>query len=134
MAELMGKLATLVNGPGGLSSFDGGAWDRVNWRHQEEQVRRLRERIFKAVQDGDWPTARNVQKLALRSWANTLCSVRQVTQRNTGRRTAGIDGLVALTSQARAEMAGEVHASIGSQRPSPGRRGVYTPNTDKSKK
>ena len=41
----------------------------------------------------------------LRSWSNTLVSVRQVTQRNTGRRTAGIDGLVALTSQARAEMA-----------------------------
>ena len=37
--------------------------------------------------------------------------MRQVTQRNTGRRTAGIDGLVALTSQARAEMAVQVHAS-----------------------
>jgi len=34
-----------------------------------------------------------------------------VTQRNTGRRAAGIDGLVALTSQARAEMAVRVHAS-----------------------
>src|SRR5260221_4136516 len=133
MPELMGKLDTSVNGPEGLSSFDGGAWDRVNWRHQEEQVRRLRGRIFKAVQDGDWPTARNVQKLALRSWANTLCSVRQVTQRNTGRRTAGIDGLVALTSQARAEMAVQVHASIGSHRPSPGRRGDIPEATGKGK-
>jgi RNA-directed DNA polymerase len=133
MPELMGKLDTSVNGPDGLSSFDGDAWDRVNWRHQEEQVRRLRGRIFKAVQDGDWPTARNVQKLMLRSWANTLCSVRQVTQRNTGRRTAGIDGLVALTSQARAEMAVQVHASIGSHRPSPVRR-VYVPKaSDKAK-
>ena len=57
------------------------------------------------MQEGDWPLARNVQKLMLRSWSNTLVSVRQVTQRNAGRRTAGIDGLVALTSQARAEMA-----------------------------
>src|SRR6266700_8064740 len=133
MPELMGKLDTSVNGPDGLSSFDGDAWDRVNWRHQEEQVRRLRGRIFKAVQDGDWPTARNVQKLALRGWANTLCSVRQVTQRNTGRRTAGIDGLVALTSQARAEMAVQVHASIGSHKPSPVRR-VHIPKaSDKTK-
>src|SRR6267154_3615687 len=133
MPELTGKLDTSVNGPDGLSSFDGDAWDRVNWRHQEEQVRRLRGRIFKAVQEGDWPSARNVQKLMLRSWSNTLVSVRQVTQRNTGRRTAGIDGLVALTSQARAEMAVQVHVSIGSHRPSPVRR-VYVPKaSDKTK-
>ncbi len=133
MPELMGKLDTSVNGPEGLPSFDGDAWEHVDWRHQEEQVRRLRGRIFKAVQEGDWPAARNLQKLALRSWANTLCSVRQVTQRNTGRRTAGIDGLVALTSQARAEMAVQVHASIGSHQPSPARR-VYVPKaSDKTK-
>jgi RNA-directed DNA polymerase len=105
----------------------------VDWRFHEEQVRRLRGRIFKAVQEGDWPLARNVQKLMLRSWSNTLVSVRQVTQRNTGRKTAGIDGLVALTSQARAEMAVQVHASIGSHVPSPVRR-VYVPKaSDKTK-
>ena len=98
MPVLMGKLGTSVNGPEGLPPFDGDAWDCVDWRRHEEQVRRLRGRIFKAVQEGDWPLARNLQKLMLRSWANTLVSVRQVTQRNTGRRTAGIDGLVPLTS------------------------------------
>ena len=133
MPELMGKLDTSVNGPEGLPLFDGDAWDRVDWRCQEEQVRRLRGRIFKAVQEGDWPLARNLQKLMLRSWANTLVSVRQVTQRNAGRRTAGIDGLVALTSQARAEMAVQVHATIGSHQPSPVRR-VYIPKaSDKTK-
>ena len=133
MPELTGKLGTSVNGPEGLPSFDGDAWDHVDWRHHEEQVRRLRGRIFKAVQKGDWPLARNVQKLMLRSWSNTLVSVRQVTQRNAGRRTAGIDGLVALTSQARAEMAVQVHATIGSHQPSPVRR-VYIPKaSDKTK-
>jgi RNA-directed DNA polymerase len=133
MPELTGKLDTSVNGPEGLPLFDGDAWDHVDWRRHEEQVRRLRGRIFKAVQQGDWPLARNLQKLALRSWSNTLVSVRQVTQRNTGRKTAGIDGLVALTSQARAEMAVRVHASIGSHVPSPVRR-VYIPKaSDKTK-
>ena len=63
MPELMGKLDTSVNGPEGLPSFDGDAWDHVDWRGHEGQVRRLRGRIFKAVQEGDWPLARNVQKL-----------------------------------------------------------------------
>src|SRR5258708_230804 len=68
-----------------------------------------------------------------RTWAITLVSVWKVTQRNTGRRTAGIDGVVALTSQARAEMAVQVHASIGSHKPSPARR-VYIPKaSDKAK-
>jgi RNA-directed DNA polymerase len=129
----MGKLDTSVNGPEGLPLFDGDAWEVVDWRRHEEQVRRLRGRIFKAVQDDDWPQARSLQKLMLRSWSNVLVSVRQVTQRNTGRRTAGIDGLVALTSQARAEMAVHVHATIGSHQPLPVRR-VYVPKaSDKTK-
>ena len=133
MPELTGTLDTSVNGPEGLPSFDGDAWEHVGWRGHEERVRRLRGRIFKAVQEGDWPLARNLQKLMLRSWSCTLVSVRQATQRNAGRRTAGIDGLVALTSQARAEMAVRVHASIGSHRPSPVRR-VYVPKaSDKTK-
>ena len=133
MPVLMGTLDASVNGPEGLPRFDGDAWDRVDWRRHEEQVRRLRGRIFKAVRDGDWPAARNLQKLMLRSWSNTLVSVRQVTQRNTGRRTAGIDGLVALTSQARAEVAVQVHAASGSHRPSPVRRVYIAKASDKAK-
>ncbi len=133
MPVLTGTLDTSVNRPDGLPPFDGDAWENTDWRHHEEQVRRLRGRIFKAAREGDWPQARNLQKLMLRSWSNTLVSVRQVTQRNTGRRTAGIDGLVALTSQARAEMAVLVHASIGSHKPSPVRR-VHIPKaSDKTK-
>jgi hypothetical protein len=75
-------------------------WDKINWRAQEGQVRRLRQRIFKASQEQDWAKVRNLQELMLRSRANTLVSVRQVTQRNAGRKTPGIDGEVALTSQA----------------------------------
>src|SRR6266540_288027 len=44
-----GTLDTLVNGPEGLPLFDGDAWEHVDWRHHEEQVRRLRGRIFMAV-------------------------------------------------------------------------------------
>src|SRR4249919_2438823 len=129
MPELTGKLDTPVNGPEGLPPFDGDAWDHVDWRRHEEQVRRLRGRIFKAVREGDWPLARNVQKLMLRSWGNTLVSVRQVTQRNAGRRTAGIDGEVTLSSPERAEMAVRVHRSRSCWVPLPVRR-VYVPKAN----
>src|SRR5919202_3523021 len=55
-------------------------WDAVDWRAQEETVRRLRQRIFKATQDGDLKKVRNLQKLMLRSRSNTLVSVKRVTE------------------------------------------------------
>src|SRR6185437_12351781 len=84
------RAAREANGPEGQPRKAPAQWDRIDWRAQEEQVRRLRQRIFTAAQEQDWPRVRNLQKLMLRSRANTLVSVRQVTQRNTGRRTAGI--------------------------------------------
>jgi RNA-directed DNA polymerase len=101
-------------------------WDQIGWRAQEGQVRRLRQRIFKAAQEQDWPRVRNLQRLMLRSRSNTLVSVRQVTQRNAGRRTAGIDGEVALTPEARADVAVRVHQSRSSWNPRAVRR-VYIP-------
>jgi RNA-directed DNA polymerase len=101
-------------------------WEALNWPAHEDNVRRLRQRIFKAVQEGDLARARSLQKLMLRSWSNTLVSVRRATQRNAGRKTAGIDGEVALTAPARMDMAVRVHRTIRSWRPRAVRR-VYIP-------
>ena len=38
-------------------------WDAINWPVHEDNVRRLRQRIFKAVQEGDLAKARSLQKL-----------------------------------------------------------------------
>ena len=72
--------ATIVaaNGPEG-DTLD---WHAVDWRVAEETVRRLRQRIFTASQAGDLKKVRSLQKLMLRSRANTLLSVRRVTERN----------------------------------------------------
>jgi hypothetical protein len=76
-------------------------WDANQWRRHEDNVRGLRRRIFTAAKEQDLAKVRSLQKMMLRSWSNTLVSVRQVTQRNTGRGTAGIDGQVALTDRDR---------------------------------
>jgi RNA-directed DNA polymerase len=110
-----------VNGPEDVLE-----WDAIDWRACEQDVRRLRQRIFKAAREQDWPKVRNLQKLMLRSRASTLVSVRQVTQRNAGRKTAGIDGEVALTPEARADVAVRVHQSIASWQPRAVRR-VHIP-------
>ena len=44
----------------------------INWRTVEEDVRRLRQRIFAASQAGDLKRVRNLQKLMLGSRANAL--------------------------------------------------------------
>jgi len=113
---------TMVNGPEDVE-LD---WDAIDWRTHEQNVARLRRRIFKATREQDWAAVRSLQKLMLGSWSNTLVSVRQVTQRNAGRRTAGIDGEVALSSQTRADVAVRVHCSRASWKPEPVRR-VYIP-------
>jgi RNA-directed DNA polymerase len=114
-------LEDVVNGPEDLPD-----WDTIDWRHQETQVQRLRQRIFKAMQAGDFKRVRNLQKLMLRSLANTLVSVRRVTQRNMGRHTPGVDGQVATTSRDRAELAVLLHRHGGPGQALPVRR-VHIP-------
>jgi RNA-directed DNA polymerase len=114
-----------VNGP----EDDLEPWDAIDWRAHEDNVRRLRQRIFKATKAGDLRRVRQLQKLMLRSWSNTLVSVRQVTQRNAGRRTAGVDGEVVLTPRQRMEMADRLGCQTPSVEALPVRR-VYIPKAN----
>ena len=45
----------VVNGP----EDEPVEWDAVDWRAAEEDVRRLRQRIFAATRAEDWKTVRN---------------------------------------------------------------------------
>ena len=47
----------MVNGPAG----DALCWDAIDWRFHEDNVRRLRQRIFTAARDGDLGKLRNLQ-------------------------------------------------------------------------
>ena len=49
-------------------------------------------------------------KLMLRSYSNLLLSVRRVTQKNQGRKTAGLDGQTALTAEQRVQLVNRLQA------------------------
>lgn len=118
-----------VNGPEG-EDLD---WASIDWRRVEEDVRRLRQRIFTASQAGDLKKVRNLQKLMLRSRSNTLLSVRRVTEINAGRATAGVDGKVVLLSQSKAALANWVQHRARPWIPKPVKR-VFIPKPGTMKK
>ncbi|MGW4518616.1 reverse transcriptase N-terminal domain-containing protein [Streptomyces sp. NPDC004393] len=115
----------VVNGPEGDSTD----WQSIDWQRAEEEVRRLRQRIFTASQAGDLKRVRNLQKLMLRSRSNTLVSVRRATEINAGRKTAGVDGRVVLLPQGKAELADWMQHRAAVWKPLPVKR-VFVPKAD----
>src|SRR5580693_7331898 len=101
-------------------------WDAVDWRQVEDNVRRLRQRIFTASKAEDLKKVRNLQKLMLRSRANALLSVRRVTEVNAGRKTAGVDGRVVLGGWEKVEMTTWLQRGAAAWRPMPVKR-VFIP-------
>jgi RNA-directed DNA polymerase len=108
-------------------------WRQIDWRRVEADVRRLRQRIFTASKAGDLQKVRRLQKLMLRSRANTLLSVRRVTERNAGRLTAGVDGEAVLTPEAKMQLVDRVQLNAEPFKAMPVRR-VYIPKRGSSTK
>lgn len=79
-------------------------WKRLPWRKYRQNQFRLQSRVYKAIRAGDTARAKNLQKLILRSRAARMLAIRQVTQLNEGKKTAGIDGKKFLTFKERFEL------------------------------
>ena len=118
-------MTAVVNGP----EDDDLDWGSIDWPEVEDEVRRLRQRIFTASQAGDLAKVRNLQKLMLRSRANVLVSVRRVTELNAGRKTAGVDGRVVVTAPGKAALANRVRRRGGACAAQPVKR-VYIPKAN----
>jgi group II intron reverse transcriptase/maturase len=76
-------------------------WKKLPWKKFRRILFRLQCRVFKAVTNGDKRKARSLQKLILNSQAARLLAIRQVTQLNAGKKTAGIDGKASLDFEER---------------------------------
>ncbi len=80
------------------------SWKTLPWKQFRRNLFRLQKRVYKAVQAGDKRKAMSLQKLILKSKAARLLAIRQVTQLNAGKKTAGIDGKKLLTHEERFEL------------------------------
>jgi len=77
------------------------SWKALPWKKFRRNLFRLQKRVFKAVQVGDKRKARSLQKLILKSTSARFLVIRQVSQLNAGKKTAGIDGKKSLSFEER---------------------------------
>jgi len=103
-------------------------WNAIDWRKANRTVRNLRQRIFRAAQEGNLKKVRSLQKLMLKSYSNRLVSVRRVTQINAGKNTPGVDKLVVKTPAARGRMVDTLaHYTLWKAKPA---KRVYIPKAN----
>ena len=77
------------------------SWKNLPWKQFKKDLFRLQKRLFKAVKTGDKRKARSLQKLILKSKAARMLAIRQVSQLNAGKKTAGVDGKKSLNFEER---------------------------------
>lgn len=106
-------------------------WKHINWRKLERRVFKLQKRIYKASLRGDVKTVRRLQKTLMLSWHAKCLSVRRVTQDNTGKKTAGVDGEKSLSPAARCRLVNEL--KLGTKAKPTRRVWIDKPGTDEKR-
>ncbi|WP_345441082.1 group II intron reverse transcriptase/maturase [Deinococcus caeni] len=108
------------------------SWAQIPWRKLEGSVYRLQKRIYRASQSGNKEAVHSLQRLLMKSEAARLLAVRRVTQDNQGKKTAGVDGVKALSPKDRLKLAEELknHQTF---KPKPTRR-VWIPKPGKDER
>lgn len=94
----------------GHSSNASESWKTLPWKKLQKDLFRLQKRVYKAIQVGDKRKAMSLQKLIVKSTAARMLAIRQVTQLNAGKKTAGIDGKASLDHKERLNLSEELRA------------------------
>lgn len=105
-------------------------WRTINWARIERRVFKLQKRIYQATRNGEKRIAKSLQRILSKSYYAKLLAVRQVSQLNQGKKTAGVDGIKSLTPKQRLEMANNLKLGTKAK---PVRR-VWIPKPGKEKK
>ena len=105
-------------------------WKNIPWKHIEKRVFKLQKRIYRAAKRGDVRVVRKLQKTLMQSWSARCLAVRQVTQDNTGKKTAGVDGKKNLTPKQRLALVKNLRLT-GKSKPA---RRIWIPKPGKDEK
>ncbi|MHC5755353.1 MAG: reverse transcriptase N-terminal domain-containing protein, partial [Nostoc sp.] len=105
------------------------SWKGLPWKKFRRNLFRLQKRVFKAVQVGDKRKARLLQKLILKSTSARFLAIRQVSQLNAGKKTAGVDGKKSLSFEERFNLEEILKMNSGNWKHQ-GLREIPTPKKD----
>lgn len=85
-------------------------WKKLPWKSFEKTLFQLQHRLYKASKEKDYCRCKKLQSLILGSACSRYLAVRQVTQLNLGKKTAGVDGQKSLPPRERLELAEQLKA------------------------
>ena len=88
-------------------------WKILPWKKFQKNLFRLQHRIYKAAKTNDYNTVKRLQSLLLGSKCSKYLAVRQVTQLNSGKKTAGVDGIKSLNPKERLQLVTELDSMKG---------------------
>jgi len=90
----------------------GEAWNLIDWKECQSHVDRLQRSIAVAMEYGNYAKVHELRRILYKSKAfNYLCT-RRVTQDNQGKRTAGVDGIKALSPTQRMDLVEKLNDGI----------------------
>ena len=93
-------------------------WRSLPWKRLRIRLFKLQVRMWKAARRNDKATVLFLQRLIFRSYSARLLAIRQVSQLNAGKKTAGVDGKKNLSFKDRFQLESVLRAKVSTWSPS----------------